>query len=238
MREKMKTKFAATITLGFMAAGTAAHAQTIFRKVEKKLPGFKLTATVPVFSARTPVALMANNAMTAWVTSEHAHFVKELGKPPKDSPTKEYTWDTTPTVSYFYAPRLASVSFLVYSDSGGPHPNHWYRTFNYGVTDGKAKRLKITDLFTKGINAADIKQQITDLLLNKARLDERAMFVNDGTVTKLSDDVLNSFILERDGIKYLIGPYEFGPYAVGDFEYKLSLSELGPDFRRTLILAR
>jgi len=224
-------------TAGLIAiAGQIAGAQTIFRKVETKKPGFKLTAKVPVFTHKTPVTAMTNNAMMAWVKSEQSKAAKQWGKPPKDSPVKEYTWDAAPTVSYFYAPRLASVSFLVYEYSGGAHPNHWYRTFNYGTVDGKAKRLTITDLFAKTTNAADIKQQITDLLLNKARLEERASFVNDGTVTKLSEELLNSFVVERDGIKYLIAPYEFGAYAEGDFQIKLSLSELGPDFRRSLLV--
>ena len=215
-------------------AAQAADAQTIFRKVETKKPGFNLTAKVPVFTHKTPVALMTNSAMIAWVKSAQLTFAKESGKPTKDSIVKEYTWDATPTVSYFYAPRLASVLFNVYSYTGGAHPNSNYQVFNYGMIDGKAKRLKITDLFRKGISASDIKQQISDLVINKLRLDERASFAPE----KLTEAQLASFVIKRDGITYLFAPYEVGPYAVGSFEIKLSLSELGPDFRRALILAR
>lgn len=221
-----------------LMSATMAGAQTIYRKVEAKKTGFDVTAKVPVFADKTPVAMMSNAAMMTWVKKAQAGFLKETEPPFKDSVVKLYTWGATPTVHYYYAPRLASVSFVQGWYTGGNHPNFVYYTFNYGVIDGKAKKLTLTDVFSKRLSAADIKQQVNDLILNKLRLQDRASFVVDGSIAKLSEAQLNRFVLTREGMTFLFPPYELASYAAGDFKVELSLSELGPDFRRALILAR
>jgi hypothetical protein len=215
-----------------------AQAQTIHRKVEANKAGVTAMAKVPVFPDKTPVAGMINAAMMTWGKKETAKFVRETETPPKDSATQHYEWEASPTVSYYYAPRVASVSFLVYLNLGGPHPNRFYRTFNYGVIDGKPKKLALTDLFRKGLSAGDIRQQVSDLILNKLRLGNQASLVQDGTITRLTDKQLDGFVLTPDGMIFLFAPYELGAYAEGSFEVKLSIGELGSDFRRSLLVAR
>jgi hypothetical protein len=41
-----------------------------------------------------------------------------------------------------------SVSFEIYENLGGAHPNTWYQTFNYDTGDGRA--IAFDDLFTAG----------------------------------------------------------------------------------------
>ena len=55
-------------------------------------------------------------------------------------------------------------------------------------------------------------------------------------MTRLTPLQLNSFCIDRDGLTFLINPYEAGPYSSGTFQVKLTLSELGPHFKRALIL--
>jgi hypothetical protein len=56
-----------------------------------------------------------------------------------------------------------------------------------------------------------------------------------GRMTAVPDDVLERFIVEPDGLRYVFLPGVVGPLTAGSFEAKLTLEELGPLFRRALL---
>jgi hypothetical protein len=55
---------------------------------------------------------------------------------------------------------------------------------------------------------------------------------------RLSVEQLNRFSISPTNLTFLLNHYEAGPYASGRFEVVLSITDLGPNFKRALILAR
>lgn len=121
---------------------------------------------------------------------------------------------------------------FAYLDTHGAHPNSFISTRNYGQFGGRPKRLTLGDFFRPGSN---YRAKTTVILLAKLRKNESAMWIDDGTVKEITTDQLNNFRAAPDGLTWIFNPYEMGPYAAGYVETKLSLNDLGPDFRREML---
>jgi len=214
------------------------NAQTTLRTLKNVRPSYYEAETkYPHFTGRTPLARFASRTISKWAKKTHSQFIREskvvLRMPSR--PMLPYFYEVRPKVTYCHASRLISVRFSCSEYTGGAHPNSWYAVFNFGLIDGKPRRLTLGDLFRKG---SAYRQRISNAILQKLRRDERALYIVSGEVTSLSTPQLNSFSIGYDSLTFLLNPYEVGPYASGSFEVKLSLAELGPDFRKSLIARR
>ena len=216
-----------------------AEAQVTYKTITAKKKGVISSAKMPVFRAKTPVAALANQTLTAFVKKGQTAFLKETTAPPKGSPVPEYSQEYTAKTYYNYAPRLISVEVGTSFYTGGAHPGYAVQCFNFGNIDGKVKRLGLLDLFSKKAESKDTRQQIKDALLNKLHsLKDIASFVKDGTVTDLTNAQLDNFVILADGLEFIFSPYEVGSWAEGVITVKLSVSELGSEFRKMLLFAR
>ena len=206
-----------------------AHLKLIKRHNEK----WDIRATYPQFVAQTPLARYASWQERLEAQSEVAGTVKDFaGYSKEDSDALgDYEYQATPTL-HFIGPNLISLGNFVYVDTHGAHPNSYIDARNYGQVNGRPKLLTLGDFFAPNSN---YRAQTTAMLLAKLRKDERAMWITDGTVKEITTDQLNNFRVEKDGLTWIFSPYEMGPYAVGYVEIRLSLKELGPDFRRELL---
>jgi len=210
-------------------------AATVMKRAVGVKPGYyDIQLTYPQFSDATPLVRFANTMLALWVRTELDRFTQEHGRV-FAGPAKlraPYTYTATPKISSFAATRLISVVFDTSQYMGGAHGNPAYVVFNFGVIDTKATRLALGDLFRP---EAPYRRFVSEVVITKLKRDERAVFVRNGQVKGLTPLQLERFVVDSDGLLFLIDPDEVGPYAAGRFQVKLSVAELGPGFRRTFV---
>lgn len=206
------------------------HAQ--LKMVKRHNTKWNVRATYPAFTANTPIARFASWQERLEAQSEVARTMKEFAGYMKDEDALgDYTFEAKPTLN-FIGKNLVSLENFAYIDTHGAHPNSWINARNYGQINGRPKIFTLGDFFRPNSN---YRAKTTAALLAKLRKDERAMWIADGMVKEITTDQLNNFRVAPDGLTWIFNPYEMGPYAVGYIETKLSLKELGPDFRRELL---
>ncbi len=209
--------------------------QPVTKSLSIKREGYyKAEATYPQFQERTRFARHVNNTVVNWARKEQRRFINackkaigEIGKP-----IAPYEYKADYVVMYSDSLRLISVKFEVYEYTGGAHGNFAYTVFNMGRVKGKVKQLRLADFF-----AADTtyRTQLAETLLAKLREDDRATVVRDGTVKNLTNDHLELFVVQPDGLLFLFNPYDVGPWSSGAIQVKLSVEELGEGFNRKMI---
>lgn len=190
-------------------------------------------ARYPVFTADTLIARFASWQERLEAQKDVASTVKEFTGYIKDSGDARggYEYQVTPTL-HFFGPNLISLQNFAFIDTHGAHPNSFISTRNYGIVNGRPKLLNLGDFFRPN---SDYRAQTYAKIMGKLRKDESAMWIANGTVKEITTAQLNNFTVAPDGLTWIFNHYEMGPYAVGTVETKLSLKELGPDFRRELL---
>ncbi len=129
-------------------------------------------------------------------------------------------------------PGWLSLSAELYSDSGGAHPNHGYGAL---VWDKRAaKRLDPRDLFVShAALSRAIRARFCDLLdVERSKRRQEKVDRNSGDMFDACIDPVEEAIIlgsstgkAFDRIGVLVGPYEAGPYAEGDYEFTLPVTE-------------
>jgi hypothetical protein len=147
-------------------------------------------------------------------------------------------------------PGWLSLSAAGESYEGGAHPNHGYDAL---LWDRQANvRRKATDLFTSKAAFSQAVHQGFCAALDKQRAQKRqGEDVGDGIdeFNKCIDPAGTTVILGSsnhatfDRIGWLIGPYEAGPYAEGDYEITLPvtpavLAAVKPEYRAAFSVKR
>ena len=183
----------------------------------------RAAATYPTFAGRGPVALLANRSLRMaaerGVREFRAQGRRDMGK----SPAQPGPWDyeAKPYVT-LAEPRLISVHFALSQYTGGAHGMLNFDGYTFGLVRGRARELKLRDLFRNGDR--DVKA-LGPLLIAKLKAGDRASLVKDGAVTTI--DAGNAqWSLSRKAITFLFPPYELGSYAEGPHEVKVLFSEL------------
>lgn len=139
-------------------------------------------------------------------------------------------------------PGWLSLSATVYEDSGGAHPNHGYAALLWDK--GAGQQRKAEDLFTsKAALSAAIREPFC-AMLDKERAKRRGEPVvrstewpNDCIDPAGSTVILGSSDRAHfNRIGVLVGPYEAGPYAEGDYEITLPvdarvMAAVRPEYR-------
>lgn len=139
-------------------------------------------------------------------------------------------------------PGWLSLSATLYEDSGGAHPNHGYAALLWDKSAGQQRKAE--DLFTdKAALSAAIREPFC-ALLDKERTKRRGeTVVRSGEwPNNCIDPVVSTVILgssdrahfNRIGI--LVGPYEAGAYAEGDYDITLPvdarvMAAVRPEYR-------
>jgi hypothetical protein len=216
----------------------SAGAATVMKTLRDEVPGaYAVDVTYPQFTDATPLARLASRTIEGYMRADVAEFKKAaretLALPQR--PPGPYSYDGGSVVTYAVPTRLLSTVLDVYKFSGGAHGNAWYVPFNFGVVDGRVKRLVLGDLFLRG---SSYQRLVSDAVIARLKKTEGALWVQDGTMRSLSVEQLNRFSISPTGLTFLLNHYEAGPYASGRFEVALSITDLGPNFKRALILAR
>ncbi len=192
-----------------------------------------LTAKViyPTFRARTRLARYANARIRAAVAPPYRAWVKENTAQAATS-SLPYDYQVAPDPAFFSTPRLISTLLNLYQFTGGAHGMSVMSPLNFGIVAGKPKTLVLGDFFRPG---TPYRKAVESQIFAKLRKNPSADWVHDGSVKTLETAQFNNFVVERDGLRWLFNQYEMGSYASGQFEVKLSVKELEPNFRREML---
>lgn len=197
---------------------------------------FSAKSEVLEFKPSVPMTSLVNSTLMKRAKNAHSSWVKSVKETQKDidKPAAEWEYESSMKVSW-RTPKLVSVLISKYEYSGGAHPNHGVEVANFGIVGGKPKSLTLSDFFSPGFNAKTFVSKAVVAKLKKAK---GAEWVQSGQLKQLEPQMLERFTPSATGLTWYFNPYDVGPYAAGDFEVKLNLSELGPKFKKTMLAAR
>jgi hypothetical protein len=147
-------------------------------------------------------------------------------------------------------PGWLSLSATLYDYSGGAHPNHGYAALLWDKAAGK--RRAVAELFaSKAALSGAIREKFCDAL-DRERAQRRGTPVDrksgdefDWCIDPAESTVILGSSDHRtfDRIGVLVGPYEAGPYAEGDYEITLPvdaavLAAVRPEYRAAFSASR
>ena len=124
---------------------------------------------------------------------------------------------------------FASYVFTIYLDTGGAHPNTFFRTVTF---DEMGEEWALEDLFAPGASYLPRLSQeaYTRVLAELGNRTGRGVTpdMEDGVRlgTAPSPEALQFFYLEEGALHLLFPPYQVAAYAAGSFDIAISLSGL------------
>jgi hypothetical protein len=203
------------------------------RKVKETGPLYDFEYAYPAEAGAIP-------SLKAWLDADlkkqREDLIAEAKDGKADAKTNDYpfngyssglTWSRVADL-----PGWLSLSGLTYEFTGGAHPNHGYTAL---LWDKAANRRRAaTDLFlSKAAFSAAIREVFCDAL-DRQRETKRGEKVNRASGDEFDaclDPAESTVILGSsnhqtfDRLGVLIGPYEAGPYAEGDYEVSLPVTQ-------------
>ena len=200
----------------------------------------ELSAAYPVFGDSRPVAQVAGLVLKQEAVRGFNGFEKDSRGTAKQLDLHDgmkYAFELKPSL-VLNRPHLISATTLFYQFTGGAHGLYGTTGYVFGFPNGAAKprQLHLADFFTDGAAA---KKRVNDLLMAKLRAtkgkEQTADWVLDGEMKSVDQTLLENFVADKDGLTWYFGTYAMGSYAVGEFEVPLTRSELGPNFRASLL---
>ncbi len=134
----------------------------------------------------------------------------------------EYTThESKSTLSYVYQ---------MYADTGGAHPNTYYRTFTFDKTSGAV--LELGDVFLPNAKylqtlSEKSRSMLPPMIAKMVNLEVSAVdtdYIKSGTLPEA--DAFQSFYFEGNNLVLLFPPYQIGPYVLGMILLPIPTSEL------------
>ena len=131
-----------------------------------------------------------------------------------------------------------SYLFTLYEDTGGAHPNYYFKSF---VFDQSGAQLALGDLFTTIGTHTEYLNQIAAIatpaiesqIAQRLGTDATGAVFTDGLAP--TNDNYSDWVLDGSSLKFFFPPYQVAAYAAGDFEVDIPLSKLAallkPAFR-------
>ena len=175
------------------------------------------------FASSGPVVALANADLRKNASRTMARFMADLKDAPYDEGKPPNAWELDMSGALSVATRdVISLNYADYEGTWGAHSNTSYECHSYGLVHGKAKVLKLGDLFLSG---AEGVRQVNQIAMDELRKNH-ASFVEDGTVKELPPEALASFIITPKGITLLISTYLVASYAEGPQIIEIPYSKL------------
>ncbi len=210
------------------------------KTLEKKEKTRELIAVYPVFNGARPVAQVAESVLKKNAMNDFNGFEKDSRADAQALGLQgemKYVFELKPSL-VLNRPRLISTTSLFYQFTGGAHGIYGTtgQVFGYPHGSAKPRQLKFADFFS---DVALARKRVNNLLMAKLRAtkgrEQEATWVVQGEVKFVTNDQMENFVAEKDGLRWFFWPYVMGPYVVGELEVKLSTRELGPNFRAAML---
>jgi hypothetical protein len=121
---------------------------------------------------------------------------------------------------------FVSYEYDVFMDTGGAHPNNFYRTLVFNLN---GDTVKLGDLFKPDSNyleriASSSKAQIEAQIKQRAGSEAVDTLIADGFSAK--EENFQSFVVDSDRLRIFIPPYQAAAYAAGAFEVQIPLVDV------------
>lgn len=220
----MKT---ALFILTAVLAGQSAAPTISWKEMRAERKGwFSIKASYPTFHGDA----LASFASKEWRAALDADLARLNVRENLGDEMPPIAWELT----YGSKVGLASAELISgYSEfffyTGGAHPNREYKGLTFGMVDGKPVRVKLGHLMTVRMAPEALA---SELVLPKLRA-MGASSVVEGTITTLTKEQADNFVVTPAGITWLFSPYEVASYAEGHFFVKVPWSEMEGKVRRT-----
>lgn len=163
-----------------------------------------------------------NQEILSLIQGEINNFKDSLKDEPSPLPLPDVvsTFDAVYTIETT-SQDLISFDFLIDTYlNGAAHPNHYFKVFNYDLN--KAKQIKLADLFLPNSKYLDSLAQICKSEFEKKFSD--SVWFSEGCDAK--EENFANFVILKDGLKFLIDPYQVAPYAAGSQELDIKYGDL------------
>jgi len=216
-------------TLVFAHAMLAAPAQPLTTWREKVKGKWSAEATFVTPKTNTALGKLAKSDFLAAEKKIYTNFVantkadfKELKD---DFGMGEWSYEAGSEI-VFETKDIISIRAGSYSYMGGAHGIGVTRTYNYGIVNGKPKRLTIWDIVQK-----DSRQELRLVLLGHAMANPNTDWVQEGIYNDFTETQFNRFWISRTGLTFEFDPYELGSYAAGPFSFHVRYDEVAKVIR-------
>lgn len=168
-----------------------------------------------------------DEAMRAFAEEQGADYEKDIKdslSPDEEKPSNYEMWE----MAGFYSldrpnPNVVSVTFNIYSYSGGAHGNLFINCLNYDLKTGK--HIEFSDIFKNTEKALEILSQVSEQKLRTELGDEADEdMLRSGTAPELNNFL--NLSLTPAGVDIEFQPYQVGPWSIGAQRVEVSLAEL------------
>lgn len=250
-KDEAKASDVATAAPTEAAPTASATIAPLARKTQERTSTFLFDYSYPAEAAAIP-------SLVAELEADMAKQRRELITAAKEgqAAAKEDGYEFNPyshSVNWSVVANLPgwlSLSAAADDFSGGAHPNHWSQAL---LWDKAADQSRVaTDLFISRAALAAALRGPFCKALNRERAERRGEPVNadsDDPFDQCIDPTGSTVILgssnkqQFDRIGILIAPYEAGPYAEGDYEITLPVTQavlaaVKPQYRSVFALGR
>lgn len=129
-------------------------------------------------------------------------------------------------VSYaeFASPHFVSYRYDIYEDTGGAHPNGFYRTF---VFDKEGREVPLQALFAPGADyltkiAREARAQVEEEVEVRLGSDAIPALFAEGLAPEANN--FSNFVVDQDTLRFFLPPYQVAPYAAGPFQVDIPFS--------------
>ncbi|MGH3678339.1 MAG: esterase [Mycobacterium sp.] len=169
-----------------------------------------------------PVDYPDQRALSDYLTQTRDGFVNVSEMP--DSRDMPYALDARGTGYRSGQPpgRTQSVVFEVYQNVGGPHPQTWYKAFNYDLVKGAP--ITYDTLFKPGTKPLDIIFPAVQRELEKQTGIDQPISPGDG----LDPSNYQNFAVTDDAVIFFFGQGELLPGAAGATQASVPRTVLAP----------
>lgn len=164
-----------------------------------------------------------------FVSVQGADFSKDIEDSLPEGEEKPATYDQWEMTGFYTlsrpSPDIVSITFNIYSYSGGAHGNLFIRCLNYNLATSKP--LELANLFGDTEKALEIMSVYCDEKLRKelgSDLDEDML--RSGTTPEANN--FFNLSLVKDGVVVEFQPYQVGPWSIGPQSVPIPLSVLAP----------
>ncbi len=185
---------------------------------------WKASATYHSFGGGSALAALANRELRRAAAAQLADFAKGARELMADGmkPTSDWYFESVSSVQTARRD-LISVYFASEVYTGGAHGSRDYKSHTFGLVRGRPKRLRLQDLFRRGVNGRKV---VSNLVIARLRREERADWVRNGMTKALTAKQAEEFSVSRSGLMYVFPGGEMGAYASGNIDVRIPLSAL------------
>lgn len=164
-----------------------------------------------------------------FVAVQGADFSKDVSDSAPEGEEKPVSYDQWELTGFYTLnrpnPDIVSITFNIYSYTGGAHGNLFIRCLNYDLKNGK--ELGLGDIFGDKEKALEILSAYTEKKLREelgGETDEDMLKAG----TSLDEINFLNLSLNKNGLTVEFQPYQVGPWSIGPQSVAVPLAELEP----------